>query len=376
MAMAVYKRGGKFGVDYYYQGKKIRRIVGTSKKQAEIIHGKIMAEIAEGKHMDIQKNVKITLSEFLKMYLNNHSVINNKPSTHYRNSKIAKNLIEYFGDIKLYNINTLAIERYKKARYDKGIKQATINRELALFKAVLNKAKQWKVLHTALPVIKLFKVDNGRIRYLSEEEYIKLIEVSPDILKSKIIIAVNTGLRIGELVSLKWKDVDMKQEIITVSDTKNNETRYVDINKVVAEVLSKIEKTSEGEYVFAGGKENSHISASYISHLFAKTAKKVGIQGCTFHDTRHTFASWLVMQGANLKTVQELMGHKDFKMTLRYAHLSPEYRKSAVEGLGKKCIILGKNMDNKVDVRITKSSNILVTLPETKKTDTAVNVEP
>ncbi|HOK56764.1 MAG TPA: site-specific integrase [bacterium] len=138
-------------------------------------------------------------------------------------------------------------------------------------------------------------------------------------------------MRRGEIVNLKWQDIDMKERIITLWDTKSKEKRYVPMNEIVFQTLLNIEKDPLSEYVFYGKDKNSHISEHYISHLFEKIIKKAGITNFRFHDLRHTFASWLVMKGVNLKTVQELMGHKDFTTTLRYAHLSPEHKKLAVE---------------------------------------------
>ena len=364
--MGVYKnkKDGAYWIDYRHLGKRYRKKVGSSKRQAEIVYGKIKSQIAENKYLDVKKNQSITLPEFLNFYLRDCSCVNNKPSTHYRNTKIAENLKRHFGNIHLYEITDIDVDNYKKARREAGIKLATINRELALLKGVLNKARQWKVLQTPLPEIKLFKVDNTRVRYPTEEEYRRLVAISPEPLKSIIIVAVNTGMRRGELLSLKWQDVDIKERIITLRDTKSKETRYVPVNNVVSDALIGMNAVQGCEYVFAGKEGNSHISESYVSHLFEKVVKKAGIKDFRYHDLRHTFASWLVMKGIDLKTVQELLGHKTFNMTLRYSHLSPEHKKLAVEILEEKSKIRRNSFEKEgieIDVQDATNGHLLDT---------------
>jgi integrase len=358
--MGVYKnkKDGAYWVDYRHLGKRYRKKVGKSKRQAEVVYGKIKLQIAENKYLDVKKNQNIMLPEFLDFYLRDYSYINNKPSTHYRNTRICKNLIRHFGNIHLYEITDVDIDNYKKARRERGIKLATINRELALLKAAFNKARQWKVLQTTIPEIKLFKVDNTRVRYLTEEEYHKLVDISPEPLKSIMVVAVNTGMRRGELLSLKWQDVDIKERIITLRDTKSKETRYIPVNNVVTDILIGMNAVLGCEYVFAGKEGKSHISESYVSHLFEKIVKEAGIKDFHYHDLRHTFASWLVMKGIDLKTVQELLGHKTFNMTLRYSHLSPEHKKLAVEILEEKSKIRGSNFDREgIEMGVQDATN-------------------
>jgi len=136
--------------------------------------------------------------------------------------------------------------------------------------------------------------------------------------------------------------VKRDEPFITLWDTKNREKRYIYMNKVVTDNFICIKSKCESEYVFPGQEGNTHISESYISHCFVKTAMKAGINDFRFHDLRHTFGSWLAMDGFSLKTIQELMGHKSIEMTLRYAHLSPEHKRLAVERLEKRSRIFDR----------------------------------
>ncbi|MEA1964231.1 MAG: site-specific integrase [Candidatus Aerophobetes bacterium] len=149
-------------------------------------------------------------------------------------------------------------------------------------------------------------------------------------LKPIILTAVNTGIRKGKLLNLKWSDLDFHNRLIYLSDTKGAKKREIPMNEIMYKTLLRIRKNPDSPYVFChkNGKPYKDLRAS-----LDKAARKAGIERFRFHDLRHTFASHLVMAGVDLKTVQELLGHKTIEMTLRYAHLSPGHKRAAVEVL-------------------------------------------
>jgi len=345
----VRQRGKKYFIDYRADGKRVREIVGSSKKQAELVLSKRKVEVVENRHFNVRKAQKITLNEFVKMYLDLHSRINKKPSVIIRDQVIIKNLLRKFGGKYLYQITPMMIEKYKSERLNtvvapanairrhlkpeeqKKVSPATVNRELAGLKSMFNKAILWKKA-TENPVrqVQMLKEDNQRLRYLEEAEMKKLIEACQACIKPIVILAVNTGMRKGEMLNLKWKDVDLERRIIYLLDTKNSEKREVFLNETAVNTLRALTHHPTSEYVFCkanGSKYND------IKGYFGAALKKCGILNFKFHDLRHTFASHLVMAGVDLKTVQELLGHKTMEMTLRYSHLSPDHKKRAVEVL-------------------------------------------
>jgi integrase len=329
----VFLRGKIWYIDTCYKGKRIRKAVGKDKKSAEKVLKKVEAELIENKWLDIKKEHKIKFSEVSKEFLERYSKVN-KRSWERDERIINHHLNKFFGNKFIYEIKEKDIEEYKKERLLTGIKHSTLNRELACLKTILNKAKEWGYIEQ-VPKIKIFKVDNQRVRYLTEEEEEKLLKIAPEPLKSIIIIALNTGMRQGEILNLKWRDINFKDGIIIIQDSKSKEKRIIYMNQFTKEVFLNLLSNKSKEYVFE--KEGKKLDTFYISHLFAKLVKQAGIKDFRFHDLRHTFASRLVMAGVNLKTIQELLGHKDYKMSLRYSHLSPEIKKQAVE-------ILDKNM--------------------------------
>jgi integrase len=194
------------------------------------------------------------------------------------------------------------IEKYKAKRLEK-VKPATVNRELATLKNMFTMAIKWGYIKiNPAKEVKLLKEPPGRLRYLKPEEAEVLLSSCADHIRPIVVTALNTGMRKGELQKLKWAYVDFKNQKITVINAKNNESRIIPINKTLYKELYAL-------------------------------LEKANIEDFRFHDLRHTFGSYLVMQGVDLKTVQQIMGHKDIRMTMRYAHLSPEYVQKAVETL-------------------------------------------
>ena len=139
------------------------------------------------------------------------------------------------------------------------------------------------------------------------------------------------------------------------------------MNQQTFDVLHAIFRHTPGDYAFPGDKPGSHLSGSYVSNWFGKIVKKAEIKDFHLHDLRHTFASWLVMSGVDLTTVQQLLGHQTYQMTLKYAHLSPEHRQSAVDilarrtgKLGAKRIEHGTNPAQAGKTTILENANLVV----------------
>jgi len=339
--MGVYKdKDGYWYIDYYYDGKRIRKKASKLKKSADKILVKVKAQIAENRYLDIKKEKKIKFEDFANEYLKIHSKQNKSYETH--DAYHVKILKEYFGNKQLGSITLLMVQKFKMERV-KEVSHATVNRHLACLKSMFNRAIEWgRATENPVKKVKLFKENNKRIRYLEKEEISKLIRNCNKYLKPIVMVALNTGMRRGEILNLMWQDVDFKREIMYLTDTKNGETREVPINKTLKTVLVQINKHPDSPYVFCktDGKPYANVRKSFFTAL-----DKSCIINFRFHDLRHTFASQLVMNGVDLNTVRELLGHKSMQMTLRYAHLSPDFRSNAVKSLDGN--FMDSNMDSK-----------------------------
>lgn len=324
--MGVYKKGKNWYIDYYLKGRRKRRKIGPSKKLAEQVLKDVHVKIAKGEYLGVYDEKKILFEDFSQQYLA-FSKANKAKSTRCRDQFSVAQLICVFKEKYLFEITPRMIEKYKAKRLEK-VAPATVNRELACLKHMYTKATEWGYAR-ANPVkaVKLLKEPPGRLRYLKADEAKTLIKACSDYLRSIVITALNTGMRKGEILALRWKEVDLQNRKVTVRKAKNNEIRVIPINQTLYQELSSLSEVSNGEYVFSN--ENGHRFGD-IKKGFSLALKRAEIEDFHFHDLRHTFGSHLVMQGIDLKTVQQVMGHKEIKTTMRYSHLSPEYVQEAI----------------------------------------------
>ena len=197
----------------------------------------------------------------------------------------------------------------------------TANRYLAL----LRKALSWAVERGYLqsnPVggIKQYKENPGRVRWLRDEEARALLNEcrgNPRLF-AFVFIALYTGMRLGEIESLRWEDIDLARETIRIPDSKTGQPRIIPLEPSLKSFLETCPKT--GELVLG---KFTHKRA------FMSAVKRAGLADFHFHDLRHTYASWKVMAGVDLRTVAGLLGHKTLAMVMRYAHLAPEHLEKA-----------------------------------------------
>jgi integrase len=182
--------------------------------------------------------------------------------------------------------------------------------------------------------VRLRKENNAIVRFLDSAEEKKLRGVLqqnyPD-LEAEFDLALHTGMRRGEQWRLRWEHVNLSLGIITIPRSKHGERRYIPINSAARFALERLMRRQDGSgYVLSGstGQRNKDPRRS-----FEAAVKKAGIPSFRYHDIQHTFASRLMMAGVDLRTVQELMGHKTIAMTIRYSHLAPSHQKEAIERL-------------------------------------------
>jgi integrase len=264
-------------------------------------------------------------------------------------------------DRPLEKITREDFDKFKAARLKAGRLPATVNRDLDRLKAALSMAAEWGLIErNPLAGVKRIKREIGeRVRYLSpaEEKALRAeLDARETVAKEKrrsgdawrrvrhlepmgpfqgysdhlmpmTLLALNTGLRRGELTHLKWADIDLEKKLLTVRAgyAKSGKARHLPLNSEAVAVLKTYGKQHAGKGPLFG--------VASVQKSWAGLMAAAKIEGFRFHDLRHTFASKLVMRGVDLNTVRELLGHGDIKMTLRYAHLAPEHKAAAVEML-------------------------------------------
>ena len=314
----------KHGAVNLYQAREI-----ASKKMAEVFAGvDVQTEKQDARHT-------IRLGEYLDSFYYTWFNQNRKGDTSTIN--ILKNTLKQYHNKYLDAIDKKLMNSFVTTyRNEHKVSNARINRIVTAIKAALTVAVEYK--YARENKLKGFKMlhenKHSIVRYLTSEEESELMEACGTIYpvyKSIVMLALNTGMRAGEIKSLQWQDVNMAQQYIALraENTKSQKVRYIPLNTKAQEALNIALEYKNSHYVYTNPRTKNRYSKHRV--WFNDVLKAANIQNFRFHDLRHTFASKLVMRGVDLNTVRELMGHSDIKMTLVYAHLAPEHKQKAVD---------------------------------------------
>lgn len=342
------KNGSVYGISYRSGGKKHREIVGPllSEAQEKLAEKKAMAK--KGVVLSAFEKRKITFDQLKEKYCEIQKGVRSfeVSKKHFINA-----VSEYFKGKKLFQITPLEIEQFKKVRKETPVRggkprsDVSVNRELEVLRHMLNKAVEWGMLDenpfTRFKQSIFFEERNDRVRFLEEDEIRRLLEVSPPYLANLIKAAIFTGLRKGDLLNLRWSDVNLERGFLVYREQKKREKLgFKYLNSDMIALLMDIPK-GESEYIFLGpdGKPLKDIKRSFHTAL-----RKAGIKDFRWHDLRHTSASHLLMRGASLKAVQEHLGHTTIAMTQRYSHLSRDFQREEINRLNGLCGESGKKL--------------------------------
>lgn len=241
--------------------------------------------------------------------------------------------IEAFGGKLLREVTPGDIERWRAARSGAP---ATANRHLAFLKRCYNLAIADGF--TGLnPVrgVKFQVENNARVRILGREEEKRLREALGEDAWTAVALALATGMRQAEQFGLTWEDVDERNAVLTIPRSKHGEKRTIPLSPGALSLLADLrQRAGDSPYVFPSerGTTPKHVS-NWMTRVWRPAVEAAGLENFHWHDLRHTFASRLVMSGVDLRTVQELLGHRTLTMTQRYAHLAPSHVRDAVTRL-------------------------------------------
>lgn len=328
------KRGEKWQIDYIDPSRKRIRQTFKTLKQAKAELTMRDSTMLQGTYDDPRKFQKFTLDNLIKQYIEIHqSQRGFITSKMYHIEWIKK----YFGPDRLLisiHYSDLELLRAKLEQtdtiYKRARKTSSINRVLSCLRHMMRKAVEWKMLrrNPFEDGHRLHKVENNEIlRFLSVDEIDRLLPECRGYLNDVVRCAINTGMRKGELLTLKWDQIINGQIYLTL--TKSNKRREIPVNEDLDVLFKSIRKRDglSSPYVFnCPGKSISE----NVKFSFKAACRRAGIPEFRFHDLRHTFASHFVMRGGDLKALQEILGHSDIKTTMRYAHLSKAHKAAAI----------------------------------------------
>jgi integrase len=332
----IFRRDNAYWIRYADRaGRMHREKVGPFLKKAMAAYNKRKSEIYEGKFFSPgERKRPIVFSEISKEFLD-YSKRNKRSHGHDSGRMVL--LLRLWRDCLITELNAGRIERdLGLAAIDEQWLPATYNRYRALASATFALAiRNGKAASNPVRGVGHRIENNARVRFLSEEEEWRLFGYFdrnfPERM-AEVIVALHSGMRRSEqyLTSecpeggLKWGNVDFRNGLLTIPRSKHGGIRHIPMNSVLRSTLADLRKSATSDYVFPGG---------IPSRWFTCACEEVEIRNFTWHSLRHTFASRLVMGGVDLRTVQELMGHRTITTTMRYAHLAPAHQAEAVERL-------------------------------------------
>ena len=348
----MYLRNGNWVTEFYHEGIRHKKSLGMgiSKTVAKEREAKYKQEVREGKHR--VKAKRIRFETFAEKYLD-HARVNKKPKSAKRNEVSINMLMPYFKGKLISSIHSFQVEQYKKARRDGGASPATVNRDIACLRNMMNKAVDWGFLQVnPLAKVKLLHEDNEVMWVLSPEEEARLLDECDKIrqrkgakyLRDLVEFALYSGMRQDEIFGLRRVNIHLEDNYLLATDTKTHQDRPVPVNETMREILIRRMERPGSDFVFCNHKGER---LSHLSRGFKSARKKAGLirwevkNGETvevrfrFHDLRHTFGSRLGMNGADLKSIMEIMGHRTAKVAMRYQHPSPSHKLEAIKGLDK-----------------------------------------
>lgn len=336
-----------FFVRYKKEGRRIMEKVGWGAEgyNAEVangIRGERLRGIRHGEELPKEKEKVPRFSEMVKVYLK--WAAENKVDSRNDESRYNNHLKDPLGKKRLNEISPFDLERLKSDLMKKDLAAATVKHCLVLVRMVINKAIQWHKYKGLNPVaaVKLPSLNNKRERFLSHEEADKLLtelkKVSENVY-NQALLSLHCGLRAGEIFNLRGQDIDFQNGVIRIMDPKNKANRAAFMTLAVREMLKANAPENPNDLIFTDRWHGEKMEL--VSHTFDRVVKTLrfndGVkdrrQRVVFHTLRHTFASWLAIQGTPLFTIRDLMGHRSIAMTERYSHLIPDVKRDATLAL-------------------------------------------
>ncbi len=326
---------------------------GTYKQEARLAE-EAAAKVEDAKAEKRAEEAKvITFAKFIPDYMERSARIrkNALSSMAVKEYLIRCHLLPFFGDMPLDKIGPAQTEAYvlsKSAPDENGKVQQdrSINNHLIVLRSMIRMAHRNELISNFKPIhaIPVKKRGSEDLRYLTFEEKDRFLNAAPKEWYPLLFIALNTGLRLGELLALKWNNVNIRERYLMVTTTlweghegppKSGKERKVDLSPAVAEFLAGY-RHLRSPYVFCDA-ENKRLDRAQVKEIVPQTCLAAGLKDAagkpkrlTFHGMRHTFASHLVMHGIPLVAVQKLLGHSSSRVTEIYSHLEPTVTRSAV----------------------------------------------
>lgn len=361
---AVYIRKTKKERPRYYadyrdrQGKRIQKLIKNATDWQEALEWLKSAILREHyKECGVEEERQpIKLKEFTELFIENYSKVNKQ--TWKDDQERLRWINSLFGDVTLNEVSPVHIEKLKSRKLKEGVSRTTVNHYLKTLKRMFNIAIAWGYTDkNPVKGIKFYsEKDARRDRVLTREEEDCLLGVASERLRPILIVALNTGMRKGEILRLKWQDIDLENRIILVKKTKSGEPRTLPINsRLLDELIWLKRRNRNSQCLFMNSKTGRQLVT--IRKSFDEALEAAKIQNLRFHDLRRTFGSRLALAGVDLNRIKELLGHESIKTTEIYLHAELKDIREAVEVLCQNPPRLGKKPGDLLHIRYTKKDD-------------------
>ena len=350
--MPVRKIGDNWYLDVSIDGDRRRKLIpnARTRKQAEQAEIVFRQELFEAKFNPQQEEAPL-LPDFIDEHFLPWSRANKR--SWYADEWRSQSLKTFFEGKRLDEINPLLIEKFKSKEREKitkrGGKQTTtsVNRKIELLSRILSMAVDYGMIQSnPCQRVRKFQLDNRRERYLSVEEESRLMSMlfgKRAYLRPIVILALNTGMRRGEILNLEWWQVNFSSNRIIVTKTKSGKPRHIPMNQIVRETLLESKESSKGKYVFESKKNPGHPILD-PKKAFKLALKDAGIENFRFHDLHHTAGTRLAEAGADAFTIKDILGHASIQTSAIYVHATDEGKRRAINALGQYAENLGQKL--------------------------------
>jgi integrase len=335
---------GTWWINYYVEGVQHREKVGSYRAAVDAYYARKVA-IREGRFSPPRPENGVTFGELIDLSFADRKT---RIAARYyiENQRDIRRWREWFGKWPAAKVTAAVIAEKLRGMREDGLTGATANRHKALVSAVFAwGVQQGKVALNPAHAVAAYRENDGRVRYLDEGEEAairKILRRDYPEREAELDVALHTGMRRNELYRMTWDQVNLERGILTVmgkahANSRSSSRRFIPINSVCRVALEQLYARSNGSaYVCPG----SHLTGTETDRdnrkWFQNSVAAAKVENFKYHDLRHTFASRLVMAGVPIEAVKELMGHRTIQMTMRYAHLAPDFQAAAIETLATK----------------------------------------
>ncbi len=326
---SLFKRSnGVYYICYEEDGKRRWRSTGQTIKPAAL------KELIAFQTSPRKLPSRITLQSFIEEFLA-YGKITFAPKTVEIYDRALHKLLSFAGNKVLSSVIPRDVDLYRAHRLSE-VSPTSVNIDLRTLRAAFYTAVRWKLIpENPFKKVPFVRIPDRQPAYLTKEDFEGLLPlVSERWLRELIIASVSTGMRRGELLNLRWKDLDFERRLINIQSsdifrTKGGKRRSVPMNDIVSQILWEKAQRSLGEYVFT--LHGRKIDGNWVTCKFRRYIRRAGLNPkLHFHSLRHTFATWLVQGGVSIYEIQKLLGHSNIAVTQIYSHLTSSELHDAV----------------------------------------------